>query len=48
MLIQGMVNLPLPDYYKGYLIQPGEINDWPTEKFLTGYIIINGVLNSLI
>jgi hypothetical protein len=38
----GMVNLPLPDYYNSYLIPPSEICEWPTEKFLTGYIIING------
>jgi len=37
----GMVNLPLPDYNKGSLINCEDLDEWPLEKFLTGYLIIH-------
>ena len=37
----SMINLALPDYYSGKIINPDEINNWNYDNFLSGYLIIN-------
>lgn len=34
--------LGLPNYYKGHLINPDDLDDWSTEDFLRGYLLVNG------
>jgi hypothetical protein len=38
----GMSDLSLPDYYKGELVNIEDLRKWDTNRFLTGYLIMNG------